>query len=256
MAVYINELNLEATYENFEDALEFIFLASKEASELSKVFKDSLYFRSPDFSSRFNRSPISSLKRGQLKSFFYQNRFNRCWRDERSSSDREKYDCADRTLNDFTIGEAFERSISGDNVLLLGSHYAKEFDSPEISVKRLSDSKSMPLPNALNIDAIRSWLAKLAPSYSPSATVPPTDKETILVKDINRFKKSSRHERNGRRIYLETASGRQFYVDNLHFGRSAHLEVFDAEGNHLGTADISGGGIDPSKAENGRKLLL
>ena len=49
---------------------------------------------------------------------------------------------------------------------------------------------------------------------------------------FRRFEKTS-FRVQGRIIYCELATGRYWYVDNLHFGEAAHLEVFDKTGNKV-----------------------
>lgn len=48
--------------------------------------------------------------------------------------------------------------------------------------------------------------------------------------------------------------GNYYYRDTLHAGKSAHLEVFDKRGNHVGEANVETGIIDYFKA-NPRKHL-
>lgn len=58
------------------------------------------------------------------------------------------------------------------------------------------------------------------------------------------------HIRQGKVVYRETATNNYWYLDNLH---KNHYEVFNANEDHLGIADLAGV-LDGTKAENGRKL--
>ncbi|HAN93615.1 MAG TPA: hypothetical protein DCQ33_16250 [Nitrospira sp.] len=94
----------------------------------------------------------------------------------------------------------------------------------------------------------------IPPEYDTAATTSPKDYETILGWDSERFVRVGRFERNGRRqVYREQATGRFFYVDNLHYGGGAHLEVFDPNEHHLGKADLQGNLI-PSTRVQGRTI--
>jgi hypothetical protein len=54
-------------------------------------------------------------------------------------------------------------------------------------------------------------------------------------------------------VYVEKTTGRRWYVDNLHSGAAAELEVFDKWGKHLGSWSIDG--ISQSKPPvPGRRL--
>ncbi|MBD2774813.1 hypothetical protein ICL16_22765 [Iningainema sp. BLCCT55] len=106
--------------------------------------------------------------------------------------------------------------------------------------------------------ALEHWLEyKLRLSqveYATYATEPPRDEQTIL-RDTTRFEKTS-FRVQGRIIYCELATGRYWYVDNLHFGEAAHLEVFDKTGNnHLGEADLDGT-IDNLKRDANKTITL
>jgi hypothetical protein len=45
------------------------------------------------------------------------------------------------------------------------------------------------------------------------------------------------------------------YVDNFHFGKGAHIEVFDGRGLHVGEADLQGN-IDTGKKDKDKTIDL
>lgn len=69
------------------------------------------------------------------------------------------------------------------------------------------------------------------------------------LKDGTRFQKDGRIVQ-GQNVYREIDTGYYWYLDNLH---KNHYEVFDRNGQHIGTANTDGV-IDPSKKVNGRTL--
>lgn len=61
----------------------------------------------------------------------------------------------------------------------------------------------------------------------------PKDSETILSDGT--FEKIGKVEPHGAQVYKK--DNKYYYRDTLHYGKKAHLEVFDRRGNHLGEAD-------------------
>jgi hypothetical protein len=77
------------------------------------------------------------------------------------------------------------------------------------------------------------------------------------MKAPDRFRVTGKLERRFRRkVFEEIATHRLHYVDEGHPGISAHLEVFSATGEHLGTADIATGELNIANRVNGRTLKL
>lgn len=78
----------------------------------------------------------------------------------------------------------------------------------------------------------------------------PKDSETILSDGT--FDKIGKVEPHGAQVYKNDK--KYYYRDTLHFGKKAHLEVFDRKGNHLGEADPLTGEIKPHSADSKKKL--
>ncbi|MBD2482493.1 hypothetical protein H6G57_10755 [Planktothrix sp. FACHB-1365] len=104
-------------------------------------------------------------------------------------------------------------------------------------------------------EALDSWLEHILNlsrlEYDESSKDPPTDEQTIL-REEKRFEKTSSYYQ-GRAMYREIDTGRYWYVDNLHCGKAAHLEVFNKAGHHLGEADLKGK-IDKSKKDKDKTI--
>ena len=82
----------------------------------------------------------------------------------------------------------------------------------------------------------------------------PLDKETVLS-DKSKYTKINRRfpEAKGANVY-RGKDGNYYYRDTLHAGKSAHLEVFNKTGKHIGEADVKTGIIDYSKADPTKRL--
>jgi len=70
---------------------------------------------------------------------------------------------------------------------------------------------------------------------------------------LNRQRFSRTHlVEQGKTVYKEVSTSRYWYLDNLH---KDHYEVFNAQGEHIGIANLQGE-IDYSKKEKGRRILV
>jgi hypothetical protein len=161
-------------------------------------------------------------------------------------------------VQDCSICEVYEHRKSNTTIALFGHAPSSFVGRQSVGVDKLT-----PLGARMNVvcgtalvDLTRigaEWGCLLI-VYSLSEARPPRDYETILGRTPERFVRVGRVERNGRRtVYRELATDRFFYVDNLHFGPAAHLEVFGSDESHLGTADLNGV-LDTSTRVNGRRI--
>ena len=75
-----------------------------------------------------------------------------------------------------------------------------------------------------------------------------------VVHQFEKRCKCTKNQYHGRTIYEEKETGYLWYVDNLHSGKSAHLEVFDNTGkNHIGESDLEGK-IDRTKSHKKKSI--
>ena len=88
------------------------------------------------------------------------------------------------------------------------------------------------------------------PAYVRDRRIP-LDSETVLRNPKYRFTGRTRDH-----VKIYKKGDRYYYRDTKHFGKSAHLEVFDKRGKHLGEADPQTGEIRPGTADSTKKLEL
>lgn len=81
----------------------------------------------------------------------------------------------------------------------------------------------------------------------------PMDKETVLS-DKTQYSKTSARVK-GANVY-KGKDGNYYYRDTFHTGESAHLEVFNKQGVHLGEADPLTGKISPGTADSSKTLKI
>lgn len=75
--------------------------------------------------------------------------------------------------------------------------------------------------------------------------------EEFSLKNNPRFSKTT-FEEQGVMVYLEKITGYYWYLDNLH---KNHYEVFDANGKHIGEADMNGN-INTTKKDKNKQIKL
>ena len=81
----------------------------------------------------------------------------------------------------------------------------------------------------------------------------PQDKETVLS-DKSKYTKTSFRVK-GAAAY-KGKDGNYYYRDTFHTGESAHLEVFNKQGIHIGEADPITGEIIPGTADPSKTLKI
>lgn len=264
MIAFLNDTSMEE-HTDWGAALNLFREVTQELSGIADLFRDSSFFQSVEFKRRFgdSLSGTSPEVRAVIRQIAFSERYWKCWRPSRISVEVDEYSCQplNLTFTDVSVCEAAEKKLvcSDYEVGMISAVDSNFANSIELEVEKLGSGQSGKLCNCYSIQIVRQWIAQQRGHYDPTSNSAPRDFQTILEKDPARFERTGRHQRvanKERRIYRELKTGRQFYVDEGHPGHSAHLEVFDADGNHLGEADITSGALDPSKLVKGRKITL
>lgn len=112
----------------------------------------------------------------------------------------------------------------GQLVLFHDCHYKAEYPECFYKVKAFD-----------TFDSLREFIDNIPDEFSLS--------------DESRFVKTH-YVMQGQSVYMETATRRYWYLDNLH---KDHYEVFDYNGTHLGEADADGS-VDFSRGDSKKKL--
>jgi hypothetical protein len=151
----------------------------------------------------------------------------------------------DRAVTNCAVCEVYGHGKTIATVALLGHDQSSYSHCQAVGVAEVATSEA-PITAMCGVTLadfrrIASAWHCLLVEYDLGLNRPPRDDETVLGLKPDRFAPTGRFERNGRRrVYRETATNRLFYVDNLHYGNAAHLEVFSSDKRHLGTADLDG----------------
>lgn len=175
------------------------------------------------------------------------------WTINKSYSCIDNFYCNGIDVSETSMAEAAERQTANQNKhdILLNFVYSK-FSNACIVVKNQSIKISIETFDSSPF--LETSLNHHFTPYLPSAKEPPTDPETILI-DSARFTLTAKRNQS-RKVHFEIKTGRYWCVDNLHYGISAHLEVFDSTGNHLGEANIASGELNTDRADSTKHLPL
>lgn len=243
MKIFFDERCLVAdSLENLLPVWRVIADRVTQDSTVVQLYLDALAVRDAAFLQRFNRLRIDF--RQIYSALLFGGRQLADWRPSSTPGRQCQISTEEEPVVDCGVCESYEQRRLDEHVALFGgdcSSYKLEH------CVGLSEAGSMEpeltvhcgtgVPDLLRIGRAWGWLQV---AYDASFTRPPTDAETSLSNEV-RFVRTGRFERHGRRsVYREIATNHLYYVDNLHCGNAAHLEVFDAQEEHLGTASLDG----------------
>jgi hypothetical protein len=261
MMGFLNERSLEE-YGDWVTSLGMFLKAAQELANVGpSLFKDSRFFSRPDVVRRFNSLAFPKDQRALMRDLVFGSRYYKCWTPMRLSTETDNYACADPQLDliDESLSEAAERKLAqaADAVSVLSAPNSAFQNKRLLTVSKLSSGQTIELRNATSVETVTQWIVLERGHYNLDSQSAPRDFQTVLIKDPARFRATGRVERRfSRRVFGEIATGRLYYVDEGHVGNSAHLEVFSANGEHLGTAEINTGELDVTAQVNGRSLKL
>ena len=263
MHIFINDCLLQddllLRHLNDEDLL---FTSLKEMSLFFDVIKEKrlefnnkaplkLYVSSEIIEAFFNlisQKDLENLFRAQLS------KITPIYWNENSIQKREcQYYLFDSTLcpptsllvNNTSLAEAYEfMYVHNESVLAL--NFPNSILSTQVSLLviavKVNSSGSKHIACIDNDNLLKEWiehnLDRKPFIYDKKSKVPPTDIQTCLRSKL-RFEDTGKTYQE-RKIYRELSTENQWYVDNLHFGEKAHIEVFDNRRNFVGEATIDG----------------
>ena len=268
MEIFFNECSLHEQFHDkasFEKAIRVFFSVfntlnkkkverklywDKDTFLIYSVIKNELFVAS------LNKISDKSLQKAVINMLY--NKLNiKDWKLVRIHSADDWFECENELVTDTSLAELAERQLR--NVVLLG--LLVNFPESKFSDKKTIDViKNGNKTSTITLDCIgnrkelEDWFATNLQfkEYDINSNIPPTDAETVL-RDASQFQKTKFVEQ-GRYVYEELETGYYWYVDNLHYGRSAHLEVFDTRGRHVGESNLIGE-IDTSKQKKERQFI-
>jgi hypothetical protein len=273
MEVFINELSLEGQYQTIEEFEKSVLIFNSLIQSIrQKIRNNPIFYLDQDkitfylaiknfpFEKSLNNLTDRNIKRTFLNTIYNKND-PKDWRKEKKHLPQDEFIYFQQDVSDTTLAEVAERKLQNENGIYLVINFQNSsFNNPNVDIQAcclISVVKNSTIPIEIdgldNQEGLRHWIGLKFPSYSNNSTYTPRDNQTIFD-DKERFRKTSKIFQ-GRNIYVELLTGNYWYVDNLHLGKSAHFEVFDKRGKHIGEANLDGD-IDIRKRDPNKKLNI
>jgi len=268
LEIFVNECSF---HEQFHDISSFTLafrMFFSVLNELNKrqldqrLYKDSNLFyvykvvKNELFISSLNSLPDKSLGWALINTL--DNKLNaRDWRAEQAHSSDDWFTCEGDIVTETSMAELAERLLVQPTLLglLINFPQSKFAGLPTVIVVK-NEKIPSELDCADETRMLKVWLEDNLHisryEYDYSSTDPPSDLQTVL-RNRTRFGGTS-FIQQGRKVYKESGTNRHWYVDNRHSGNSAHLEVFDSRGKHIGESDLDGNNLDRDKRDPTRTI--
>ncbi len=267
MQLFINEWSLEAQYSDltiFRNALLTILGLAKAIHadfETCRNYYAEDYLYAYEYTA-FSDEPFMTFHQINDVSFktyvrriLYEELRVSDWRSEQVHNSEALYECLADLCSGTSVAEAAERLMqNGRGPTILLNFTPSKFDGLSVVAVTKDSIHTVHVDCSNTLAMVAAWLQKikrLVPVYDLTSRETPRDEQTVLT-DIMRFKLTP-YRKQGRKVYEERATRYKMYVDNLHYGEAAHIEVFSKSNQHLGTAGLDGT-IDLNKVEAGREF--
>ncbi len=251
MEVFINELSLQEQYNTIEEFSQSVLIFTKIVSTLNgsnckyAFFKKGDFFGSKKAVLRTNfSSSVEKIRDRDVRTFFKDVVYNKAnpknWLDEQVHSNDDNYYCETLKSNitGQTLAEISERKIRDTHKKFLLLNFNKSsFANLSHTVVTKNKNDKIDISCVDTIENTEKWIVD-------NCIVIP------IIENTKRFERTSKQVK-GATIYKEKETSYYWYLDTLHRN---HYEVFNAQKEHLGEADLEGN-IDTSKkdsSKNGR----
>lgn len=250
------EHNLEDNIKNFLGTLSFINCQQFK----SEVFTTQLFF---NVSKAIKDQHIGSIleRNSSLKSTFFENVKNMSkWENEQVHDSTSCYVYEKEDFVGKSIAELTERKLQDQEIkdVLVNFPVSKFGDKENIEVCK-NETHNIVLHCSFDEDSVLNCFIQhklIDPNqeYNVNSKCPPKDYQTVL-KDNEKFT-VTKHRNHNRKVFERIGYEQLWAVDNLHYGKDAHIEVFNkTTGEHLGTCPYNEVNIETKYKEKGRNLF-
>lgn len=247
MQVFVNEKSLHGQYteQNIEAEIK-VFLSALSMLNALEFEKQILTTKNFFYSSAINGVHLNNTltENRSLQALFFNNiKSCKYWEDTIEHDPRSSYTHNNIDYVSYTIAEITERKLNSNllNTFLLNFPSSIFNNHPLITVIK-SPNTSQDIDCSFDEASILNWLIAnniFDPNskYSINSQQSPRDFQTVLVN--NQIFELTNFLNQGRKVYRRIGHNQLWVVDNLHYGKDAHLEVFDeATSKHLGVSAI------------------
>lgn len=230
MDILLNELSLSGQYASREIFVEEILpTLIGVLDEVQNLSKATIYKNQQFHSSRVTETDtihdilVGNLSRQypsirKFKTQLHSILFEPYWEPTRKHLEGDSYTYKGNNVCNHSVAEAFER-----DKIIVSFRDSELFQEETLSILK-NDTEKMVIDNLFNAGHYSNVLHQRGIIYRFS------------LKDGTRFQKDRRIVQ-GQNVYREIDTGYYWYLDNLH---KNHYEVFDRNGQHIGTANMDG----------------
>lgn len=256
MEIFINELSLEGQYYDQDEFVLGVRTFISIFSEVKKKVKDAKYYEDEFFlysnaiQNEIFKSSLEKVADKSLRRAFYgliNNKLNaKSWREERMHLLDDAYfyfeseDLID--VSDKTLAEIAERNLQFPDKRRLSVNFrSSRYENLEIIeiYKNSEESETLQVDCCDCLEILANWIGEIER--------PATD----FLRNKERFEPTSKISPVVKtKIYKEINTGYYWCFDNFH---KDEFEVYDNQGNHIGTANLEGE-IDFIKAKADRNI--
>lgn len=141
----------------------------------------------------------------------------------------------------FSIAEIAERKIMNAEHVAVALNFTNSIFTTSLTLNvSKNTTHTTDFPCAFNENSIKKWLEyngfiNTNVPYDIKLKRPPEDHETVF--NNGQFEETQYKRNKGRAVYRRIGTNELWAVDNRHFGKGAHIEVFsEINGRHLGTS--------------------
>ncbi|KAA6328382.1 hypothetical protein EZS27_022713 [termite gut metagenome] len=266
MQVFINECslhgqyaehNIEGAIRNFIGTLKFI----NDFKIAKNMFRAQYFF---DVYKAFEDEHLGTIlkQNPSLKSVFFENiKSVSKWEDSKVHDSSAKYIFENDDYVGTSIAELTERKIQNRQLkgVLINFQESKFENKEHIEIcKNRVQCVHLNCPfdeGSVLKCFIDNGIINPNEDYDITSRHPPRDYQTIL-RDESTFKLTT-YFNQSRRVYERINHDDLWVVDNFHYGKDAHIEIFDkTTGNHLGTSSYNAVKIETKYKKNDRNLFL
>lgn len=248
MNLFLNEESLHGQYANtdaFEESMRNVNSVLERFLELDmqkRCYRESSLFTKHTIATQVFAAALSHLRDKSLRTQFsalLDQLVMTSWGPTRIHNNGP-YTCYDADTTHTSVAEAAER-VRQNRMSILITFIDSVYATDQVRVE-IVDAAPVFVRSVYNVHGLTAFFREHTEygvvCYDHSARVHPHESQTVLARK-SRFRKTTKrnHEQP---IFLEISSGRYWCIDAKHFGRSAHLEVFDRMQKHISKANLDG----------------
>lgn len=263
--VFINESSLHGQYkehsieDNIKDFLRTLSFINCQQFK-SEVFTTQLFF---NVSKAIENQHIGCIleRNNTLKKTFFDNIKNISkWENEQIHDSTACYVYEEEDFVGKSIAELAERKLQNQEIKdVLVNFPESRFENKENIEVYKNKIHNIVLHCSFDEDSILRCFIQhnlIDPNqkYDVNCRYSPRDYQTVL-NDSEKFV-VTKHRNQSRKVFERIGHDQLWTVDNLHYGKDAHIEVFHkVTGEHLGTCPYNEMNIETKYKENGRNLF-